>query len=118
MKRFIIASALLLGSVLTGQAALDIYWYDLIRPNGQPRNDATFEDAINSCDQQAGIQYGTSVSPAFKACMRGLSYRFVSSRRQRIPHLHTWIDVDTGGTCYHGTFMGMPSIECTPGDNH
>lgn len=83
MKRLIITGALLLGTVLSAHAdQLIVRWYDTIRPHGHKRADAIGEAAVDLCNGTVGVQY-TSVSAAFKACMRRQGYRFVSARMSR-----------------------------------
>src|ERR1700686_5407248 len=84
MKRIaIIVAAVLLGNVVSAQADQSTFhWYDTIRPHGHKRSDAIGEANVNTCNARAGIQYET-VSPAFKECMRGLGYRYMSTTVKR-----------------------------------
>jgi hypothetical protein len=82
MRRAIIACALLLAGTFAAQAyhSNDTY-YDLVRPNGQPRDDATFDADLNFCYRQTGAsRYGLGDTPAFKQCMLGRKWRWQSVR--------------------------------------
>jgi len=85
MKRFLIASAVLLSTLASASAdQVRFHWHDTIRPHGHKRSQAIFDTAVNSCNERAGVQ-DESVSPAFKACMRGYGYRYMYSRLERTP---------------------------------
>jgi hypothetical protein len=80
MKRTIIACALLLVGTLAAQAYhSEATYYDLVRPNGQPRSDAIFDADLNSCYAQTGSSR-IEDSPAFKRCMLGHKWRWQSTR--------------------------------------
>jgi hypothetical protein len=86
MKRAIIACALLLAGTFAAQAyhSNDTY-YDLVRPNGQPRDDATFDADLNFCYGQTGISHYRQDTPAFKQCMLARKWRWESIRITRSP---------------------------------
>ena len=87
MKRAIIACVLLLAGTFAAQAyhSEDTY-YDLVRPNGQPRDDATFNADLNFCYGQTGSsRYRFGDTPAFKQCMLGRKWRWQSVRSVRDP---------------------------------
>jgi hypothetical protein len=86
MKRTIIACALLLLGTFAAQAyhSNDTY-YDLVRPNGQPRSDAIFQADLDSCYGQTGASRYDQDSPAFKQCMLGHKWRWQSVRTTRSP---------------------------------
>jgi len=86
MKRTVIACALL----LVGTSAALAYhsndtYYDLVRPNGQPRSDAIFQADLDFCYGQTGASRYGQDSPAFKRCMLGRKWRWQSVRITRSP---------------------------------
>jgi hypothetical protein len=87
MKRAITACALVLVGTFAAQAYhYDDTYYDLVRPNGQPRSDAIFNADLNFCYRQTGdSRYGDGDTPAFKQCMLGRKWRWESSRIVRSP---------------------------------
>ena len=85
MKRAIVACVLLLAGTLAAQAyhSEDTY-YDLVRPNGQPRSDAVFDADLDFCYRQTGAsRYALGDTPAFKQCMLGRKWRWQSVRIKR-----------------------------------
>jgi hypothetical protein len=82
MKCALIACALLLSGTFAAQAYhSDDTYYDLVRPNGQPRSDAIFDADLNFCYAQTGAnRYGLGDTPAFKQCMLGRKWRWESTR--------------------------------------
>jgi hypothetical protein len=87
MKRAIIGCALLLVGTFAAHAyhSEDTY-YDLVRPNGQPRSDAIFDADLNFCYRQSGdSRYGLGDSPAFKQCMLSRKWRWQSGRIVQSP---------------------------------
>ena len=87
MKRTIIACALLLTGTVGALAghSNDTY-YDLVRPNGQPRSDAIFDADLNFCYRQTGdSRYRLGDSSAFKQCMLGRGYRWQTTKIQGKP---------------------------------
>jgi len=76
MKRIIITTALLLGTVVAAQARPVANYYDLIRPNGHPRSDAIHQADLNFCYAQTGQSRFSLDGPAFKKCMLSRGYRF------------------------------------------
>jgi hypothetical protein len=76
MKRIIVTTAVLLGTVLTAQARPVASYHDLIRPNGHPRSDAIHQADLDFCYQQTGQSRYSLDGPAFKKCMLGRGYRF------------------------------------------
>lgn len=70
------------------EARADSYvstYRDLIRPNGHPRSDAVYQSALDDCYRQTGADRTLADTQAFKQCMRGQGYRFLSTRVQRSP---------------------------------
>ena len=101
MKRAIIACALLLVGTFAAQAyhSNDTY-YDLVRPNGQPRSDAVFNADLNFCYRQTGdSRYGLGDTPAFKQCMLGRKWRWELVRIVRSPSSgrHDCFEIDNCG---------------------
>jgi hypothetical protein len=79
-----ISVALMCGTAGAYAASNDTY-YDLVRPNGQPRSDAVFNADLNACYGQTGAsRYGPD-TPAFKQCMLGRKWRWESVRIERSP---------------------------------
>ncbi len=60
-------------------------YYDLVRPNGHARDDATFEADLNFCYGQSGVSRYRQDTPAFKQCMLGRKWRWQSVRITRNP---------------------------------
>lgn len=87
MKRVVVAFALLLAGTFAAQAYhSDDTYYDLVRPNGQPRSDAVFNADLNFCYRQTGdSRYRLGDSPAFRQCMLSRKWRWQSSRIVRSP---------------------------------
>jgi hypothetical protein len=80
MKRIIITTALLLGTVLSAQARPVAKYYDLIRPNGHMRSDAVHQADLGFCYAQTGQSRFSPDGPAFKKCMLTRGYRFLSQQ--------------------------------------
>jgi len=85
MKRIIVATTLLLGTAVAAQAYPAAKYYDLIRPNGHPRSDAIHNADLDACYAQTGQSRYKADGPAFKKCMLGRGYRFVSQHEVRNP---------------------------------
>ena len=86
VKRAIIACALLLAGTFAAQAYhYETTYYDLVRPNGQPRDDATYNADLNFCYRQTGASRYDPDPPAFKQCMLGRQWRWESVRTVRSP---------------------------------
>jgi len=99
------AALLLIGGVLNAHADNDVY----NSATKHDRSDAELQNDTDSCAQKFGApKNGTKTSSQFKRCMLGHGWRFSHTVR-----VHTWIDPDTGLTCRHGTFMGVPSSDCS-----
>jgi len=81
MKRIVIATALLLASVLAAQARWEVKYYDLIRPNGHKRSDAVFRSNSDFCYRQTGQSRYVLDGPAFRKCMLSRGYRFMWQRQ-------------------------------------
>jgi hypothetical protein len=60
-------------------------YYDLLRPNGHARNDATFQADLDFCYGQTGASRYRQDTPAFKQCMLGRNWRWQSVRMTRSP---------------------------------
>jgi hypothetical protein len=78
MNRIIVATALLLGTGLAAQSYPVATYYDLIRPNGKPRSQAIHQSDLDACYRETGQSRYKADGPAFKKCMLGRGYRFVS----------------------------------------
>jgi hypothetical protein len=82
MKWIIIVSAVLVAGVAGAHAdgvSQDRY-YDLIRPHGHPRSDAVHQADLDYCYSQTGASRAFADTPAFKQCMLGRGYRWLSMR--------------------------------------
>jgi len=91
MRRYVIASLLLLGSVIAAHADKSIY--DDIRK--QNRGDDVLNVDAEYCDQRVGpVMNGDVTPPQYKKCMLSRGWRYRNTERQR-----TWIDPDTGDHC-------------------
>jgi hypothetical protein len=91
MKRYVVASLLLLGTVIAAHADNSIY--DDIRK--QHRGDDVLNADAEYCDQRLGpVMNGEATSPQYKKCMLSRGWRYRRTDRQR-----TWIDPDTGDRC-------------------
>jgi len=105
VKRAVAVALLLIGGVLNAHADSDVY----NTTTRYSRSDAELHADTESCAQKFGApDNGTETSPQFKRCMLGHGWRFSHTVRER-----TWIDPDTGLTCRHGNFMGIPSSDCS-----
>jgi hypothetical protein len=86
MKRIVIACSLLLVATFAALAdhSNDTY-YDLVRPNGQPRSDVLFQADLDFCYGQTGTSRYDQDSPAFKRSMLGRKWQWQSVRITRSP---------------------------------
>ena len=124
MKRAVIIAGLLLCSFSGAYATthFEMHYRDLIRPHGQARSDAVYDSALDFCYGQTGLSRDDADTQAFKDCMSGRGYRWLStklvqdapSRRERaatnLQKGDTFIDPDTGMSCRN---IGGASI-CEP----
>jgi hypothetical protein len=105
MKHAVTVVLFLIGSVLNAHADNDVY----NSTAKYPRSDAELHADTASCAQRFGApDNGTETSSQFKRCMLGHGWRFSHTVRER-----TWIDPETGLTCRHSSFMGVPSSDCS-----
>ena len=96
MTRVVLATAVLLGSVLGAQADTDT-WVNIAK---YPRGDDAVQADARYCEQQVGRDInGKPTPPKFKRCMLGRGWRFDHSTYQRVAPERTWIDPDTGLLC-------------------
>ena len=108
MKRIILTAVLLFGATLGAHADTAIQTYhDVLRPNGHKRSEAIFQADLATCSRQTGGKRVYHDTPAFKQCMRGRGYTWMSLRIERTPaparqttRDQTWIDPETGLTCH------------------
>lgn len=105
MKHAVIVGLVLIGSVLSAHADNDVY-----NPTTKyARSDAALHAASEDCAQKFGAPDNGTKRPApYKRCMLGHGWRFSHTVREQ-----TWIDPETGLTCRHGNFMGIPSSDCS-----
>jgi hypothetical protein len=71
----------LLGGIAETYANTDDVYHDLVRPNGQPRDDATFQADLNFCYGQTGASRYQQDTSAFKQCMLGRKWQWTSVRK-------------------------------------
>jgi hypothetical protein len=84
MKRIVIVAALLVSAAVQAHAdQLTVRWYDTIRPHGHKRPDAVGMAAVSACNQRVGEPDQGYIPEAFKDCMRGFGYRFMSDTLNR-----------------------------------
>jgi hypothetical protein len=113
MTRFYLVGLLLSATASSALADWDTYGFDDFRkPHGQERGDAERNADLLACGTSDRFEVDNAAVPALVKCMRQHGWRVAG-----IKHTRTWIDRDTGGTCYHGEFMGMAAVQCTPGDH-
>jgi hypothetical protein len=75
----------LMGGLTAAYAHSNDTYYDLVRPNGQPRDDATFQADLNACYSQTGASRSRQDTPAFKQCMLSRKWRWDSVQTVRDP---------------------------------
>jgi hypothetical protein len=107
MTRLYLVGLLLSATASSASADWDTYSFSTIRKSQQ--GDAEPANDLLACGASANFEVANAARPALLKCMRRRGWRLSS-----IKHTHTWIDRDTGGTCYHGEFLGMPDVQCTP----
>ena len=78
MKWSINTAALLLAATAGAQAASVDTWRDLVRPHGHKRSDAVSRAALDACYAATGASRFRAATPAFKQCMLGRGYRWIS----------------------------------------
>ena len=107
LKRAVTAALLLIGGVLNAHADSDVW-----NPTTKHHSDAELHAASAACAEIYGApDNGTQTSRQFKRCMLGYGWRFSHTMRER--NGGTWVDPETGLTCRHSTFMGVPSSDCS-----
>jgi hypothetical protein len=108
MLRSFLILIMLAGSTLAAKADTDV-WDNTTR---HARSDeALFADKASCVAIYGEPQNGTPTSREFKQCMLSYGWRFRTTRRNG--GAQTWIDPETGLTCHHSSFMGVPSSECS-----
>ncbi len=104
MKHAVMVVVYLTGGVLNAHADSDV-WNTTTK---YARSDAELHAASASCAEKYGApDNDTKTSQQFKPCMLGQGWRFSHTVRER-----TWVDPETGLTCRHSSFMGVPSSDC------
>jgi hypothetical protein len=80
MRRTIVVCAALLSGVAGAQADQAVMkYYDRVRPHRRPRSDAIHQADLNYCYNQTGADRNLPDTPAFKKCMLGRGYRWLST---------------------------------------
>jgi hypothetical protein len=143
LQRTIIIFAAVLAGIAHANAQPQMIYRDLIRPHGQPRSDAIHEADLDYCYGQTGASREQPDTPAFKQCMRGRGYRWLSTHMVGTPArsatitynhdskdpavgwhweggnrvCHNDCDNDeipgSGFTCRDVTWMGSTARQCT-----
>ncbi len=80
LKCAIIVSIVFLAGVANAGPQRQMTYRDLIRPHGQPRSDAIYDRNLDYCYSQTGADRTLDDTPAFKKCMLGRGYRWLSTR--------------------------------------
>jgi hypothetical protein len=86
MKALVLSAALsaaLFGTITAANASwhYDMTYRDLLRPNGQPRGDAAYQADLAFCGRQTHVTNKFAPdSAAFKQCMLGRNWRWVSTK--------------------------------------
>lgn len=92
MKRVILGSLIVLGTVVSVHADTSTYYW---RGKGQG-TDAQLQAAGQLCDQRYGAdKNGAPTSAPYKKCMVRQGWLYGHTAREK-----TWIDPDTGDTCH------------------
>jgi hypothetical protein len=116
MKRAIVIAGLVLCSVAQAYATThyEMNYRDTIRPHGHKRSEAVYNSALDSCYRQTGLARDAADTQAFKDCMKGLGFRWLSTKLVQDPPSRqkddSFIDPDTGMSCRN---IGGVSI-CEP----
>jgi hypothetical protein len=79
-RSLVICAVLLCGIVVAHADHSNDTYYDLVRPNGQPRSDAVFQADLNFCYRQTGASRYSQDTPALKQCMLGRQWQWQSVR--------------------------------------
>jgi len=112
MKRIVLVTMILLGSVLGAQADQDIW----SSTDGHARGDAVLNVDISACSTLLGApQNGVPTSRAFKRCMLGHGWRFrytIRSAHRRPTDPYPDPD-DPGMTCRSYTAGGISQTDCS-----
>jgi hypothetical protein len=88
MKRIVVATALVLSTLVSAHADQMVYkWYDTIRPNGNKRPDAVGMASVAKCRAETGDETD-GLPPGFKACMQREGYRLVSAVDHWTPRVY------------------------------
>jgi len=77
--------AVLVCGLATAHAGTNDTYYDLVRPNGQPRSDAIFNADLDFCYRQTSASRYAQDTPAFKQCMLSRKWQWQSVRTTRSP---------------------------------
>jgi hypothetical protein len=122
-KHAIAVTALVLTSLSPAFASshYETTYHDTIRPNGHPRSDKVYNAALDHCYSATGQSRTENDTPAFKACMKGRGYRWLSTKLVQDPHSVAprkasprtvrqddgYIDPDTGLVCHNAGIVAI-----------
>jgi hypothetical protein len=116
MKRAITAAGMLLCSLSQAYATThyENSYRDVIRSHGHKRSQAVYDSALDACYAQTGLSRDVPDSQAFRDCMKGFGFRWLSTKLVQDPPGRlkddSFIDPDTGMSCRN---LGGASI-CEP----
>jgi hypothetical protein len=81
MKRAITAAGMLLCSLSQAYATThyENSYRDVIRSHGHKRSQAVYDSALDACYAQTGLSRDVPDSQAFKDCMKGFGFRWLST---------------------------------------
>ena len=109
-----------MSSTLTSPALASTHYettyHDNIRPHGRPRSDAVYNSALDDCYRQTGLDRTAKDTQAFRNCMAGHDYRWVSTKEVQDPPSRRasnglrkgeYIDYDHGLICHTEGIAGV-----------
>jgi hypothetical protein len=101
--------ALALFAAGVGTAHADTDRWDSV---GRPRSDAQLAAAADACEKQVGAnRNGAPTTPAYRRCMLTRGWRYL--RTERASNDGQWWDPNQNLWCWHSTFLGVPSTQCS-----
>jgi hypothetical protein len=102
MKRAVVSGALIC-FVVFHAAADTVHWTNIDK---RPRALAQMKADYAKCEKRFGVPLdGYETSAEFKQCMYQKRWAYAGEDRD-------WDEIDGSKICHHGTFWGMPSVDC------